>query len=359
MTYRRAAVPVLTGGLVFVVLLWWAGQSIHALGLSGADTMIDGQTYATLRQWLLPWSYDGLGAGPGADYLRLLHTGLQVRYAAAFVFFVAGAVLLVHRMPPVRGRRVALLLVLWAWAQMAATLALTVSAPWLLLASVRPSFRPLSRLSALIAAGHELPLFAGLVAAGVTALIARLAIEDAEPPRPTAVTRRAARWAATAGTAVVAVSLLLLSYVAVAARIQAFDPTAIGVLSEPGEFLRQWLLLGFWAGPDGASPGTWLLGRAADLLTLAVVWFTLRRLPALLTRPTLPALALGGVCATVLGLMAGQLLRVLTTGSAPLQLVGTFATAYPSALTFGLLAGLATTLALHLTPTPAPANSQE
>ncbi|GAB7028984.1 hypothetical protein [Streptomyces platensis] len=40
MTYRRAAIPALAGGLVLTALLWWAGASAHALHLPGATGMM-------------------------------------------------------------------------------------------------------------------------------------------------------------------------------------------------------------------------------------------------------------------------------------------------------------------------------
>ncbi|MFG3514901.1 hypothetical protein [Streptomyces bobili] len=70
---------------------------------------------------------------------------------------------------------------------------------------------------------------------------------------------------------------------------------------------RQLLLLGAWSGPAGTPLGDWLLYRLGDVLLLyrlgdvlllAVVWCTLRGLPGLLTRVSVPAMAEGGVCAT-------------------------------------------------------------
>ncbi|WP_431961798.1 hypothetical protein [Actinacidiphila sp. bgisy160] len=56
MTYRRAAIPVLTGGLLLTALLWWAGASAHALNLPGAVDMLGGRAAAELGTWLTPWS---------------------------------------------------------------------------------------------------------------------------------------------------------------------------------------------------------------------------------------------------------------------------------------------------------------
>ncbi|MFG3267279.1 MULTISPECIES: hypothetical protein [Streptomyces] len=61
---------------------------------------------------------------------------------------------------------------------------------------------------------------------------------------------------------------------------------------------RQLLLLGAWSGPAGTPLGDWLLYRLGDVLLLAVVWCTLRGLPGLLTRVSVPTMAEGGVCAT-------------------------------------------------------------
>lgn len=105
-------------------------------------------------------------------------------------------------------------------------------------------------------------------------------------------------------------------------------------------------------GPSGAALGDWLVVRLGDVLLLAVVWWALRRLPALLTRATVPAMAVGAVCATVLGLLASQLLRTATdrTGMSygPLQLFAGLGGGVPAALTFGLAAGAAAAVTLRL-----------
>ncbi|MFF6783294.1 hypothetical protein [Streptomyces sp. NPDC012510] len=73
----------------------------------------------------------------------------------------------------------------------------------------------------------------------------------------------------------IAFSLVALSYRSAAAALQtAFSGG--GLFSEPGDLLRQWLLLGAWAGPAGSSLGEWLLYRAVDLLLLVEVWWALR-----------------------------------------------------------------------------------
>lgn len=58
MTYRRAAIPALAGGLLLTALLWWAGASVNALHLSGTADAIGGRAAADLEYWLSPWSYD-------------------------------------------------------------------------------------------------------------------------------------------------------------------------------------------------------------------------------------------------------------------------------------------------------------
>ncbi|MFF5482001.1 hypothetical protein ACFY5C_32415 [Streptomyces sp. NPDC012935] len=367
MTYRRAVIPALAGAVLLTALLWWAGASVRALDLPGADGVLGGQTAAGLEQWLTPWSYDppasaqfgadvpgGAGdvAGASGDrYRELYGTALQIRFCAVFAFFVLGALLLIRRLPPVRGRMTAAFLALWGWGLVAGTLAVTISAPWLIAAWGHGSYRFLPQLASVISSGRQILVVTAFVAAAGTVLAARVADKETEPPAPQAVPARAARLAATVGTAVIALSLVVLSYQDVAAAIQ----TAFiggGLLSEPGDLLRQWLLLGAWSDPSGAALGDWLVVRLGDVLLLAVVWWALRRLPPLLTRATVPAMAVGAVCATVLGLLASQLLRMATdrTGMSYglLQQFAGLGGGVPAALTFGLAAGAAAAVTLRL-----------
>ncbi|MEU0399591.1 hypothetical protein ABZ318_04975 [Streptomyces sp. NPDC006197] len=359
MTYRRAVIPALVGGLLLTALLWWAGASADALHLPGSGGTLGAEPVAELQRWLAPWSYDppafldsgaqvsGHVGDTGDDnrgyYNGLYTTGLQIRYGAVLVFFVLGALLLVRRLPPVRGRTTAAFLALWTWGIAAGTLALTVSAPWLIASSGHGSYRFLPQLSNVIAGGQQLPVAVGLVAAGATVLVARITAEGAGPLPRTDVPARAARLAATAGTAVIALSVVVLSYHPVAAALQTYSPAG-GLLSEPGDLLRQWLLLGAWDVPAGGPILDWLLYRASDVLLLAVVWWALRRLPGLLTRATLPAMAAGAVCATLLGLLAGQLLRIAVVRAGPQQGLLSFSAGLgngiPAALTCGLAAGV-------------------
>ncbi|MGW0843821.1 hypothetical protein ACWD26_27510 [Streptomyces sp. NPDC002787] len=366
MTYRRAAIPAVVGGLLLTALLWWAGASESALRLPGAIDVLGAQAAADLERWLAPWSYappasaqvgaavsGGIGDTARSDssrYLALYETALQIRFAAVFAFFVPGAVLLVRRLPPVRGRTAAALLAVWAWGLVAGTLAVTVSAPWLIAAQGHGSYRFLPQLAAVISSGRQVLVGTALLAAVVTVLIARATVKGAGPLPQEVVPARAARLAATAGTALITLSLVVLSYQSVAASIQtAFSGG--GLLSEPGDLLRTWLLLGGWSGPAGASLGDWLLYRAIDVLLLAVVWWALRLLPGLLTRATVPALAVGAVCATVLGLLTSQLLRMLLEGAQlrwDLYVAASLGGGVPAALTWGLLAGVATALTLRV-----------
>lgn len=366
MTYRRAAIPALAGGLLLTALLWWSGASTNALRLPGATGVIGGQAAAELERWLAAWSYDppaairlgaemsgGTGEMARADdtrYLSLYATSLQIRFGAVFAFFVPGALLLLRRLPPVRGRMPAALLALWAWGMVAGTLAMTVSAPWLIAALGHGSYRFLPQLASVVASGRQVLVATALVAAAVTVLAARVTARGAGPQPRVVVPARAARLAATAGTAVIAVSSVVLSYQSVAAAIQTVSPDG-GLFAEPGDLVRQWLLLGGWGSPAGASFGDWLLYRTADVLLLAVVWWALRRLPGLLTRATVPAMAVGAVCATVLGLLASQLLRmVLDDSGLQWGWPGLFAgvgNGVPAALTFGLVAGVTAAVTLR------------
>ncbi|MGW6568103.1 hypothetical protein [Streptomyces sp. NPDC054975] len=367
MTYRRAVIPAVAGGLLLTALLWWAGASAQALHLPGATGTIGGPATAELDRWLAPWAYDPPASyGPGTGdtaltdtsrYLSLHTTGMQIRFGAVFAFFVPGALLLIRRLPPVAGRMPATLLGVWAWGLVAGTLAVAVSAPWVIAAQGRGSYRFLPNLASVIASGRQVLVLTALLTAAVTVLVAWAAVKGAEPRPRRTVPARAARLAATAGTAVVAFSLVVLSYHPVAATIQTFSPDG-GPLAEPGDLLRQWLLLGAWAGPAGGSMGAWLLYRAADVLLLAVVWWALRVLPGLLTRVTVPAMAAGAVCATVLGLLASQLLRIATDGTGLrwglLHLSATLGNGVPAALTWGLVAGVAAALTLRPTLRDAP-----
>ncbi|MFH9243878.1 hypothetical protein ACH4LK_00255 [Streptomyces lydicus] len=367
MTYRRAAIPALVGGIVLTALLWWVGASTHALHLPGATNVIGGPAAAELEHWLTPWSYDPpSSAQPGAEasggagdagwfdgvgYLALYTTALQIRFGAVFAFFVFGAILLVRRLPPVRGRRTAALLAVWGWGLVAGTLAVTVSAPWLIAAGGHGSYRFLPQLASVISSGRQILVVTALVAAVVTVLAGRVAVDGTDPLPQEVVPVRAARLAATVGTAVIALSLVVLSYQPVAAALQQISPN-VGLLAEPGDLLRQWLLLGAWTGPTGTPLGDWLLYRAADVLLLAVVWWALRRLPGLLTRVTVPVMAVGAVCATVLGLLASQLLRMATDGTGLrwglLHLSAELGGGVPAALTCGLVAGVAAALTLRV-----------
>ncbi|MFI8962205.1 hypothetical protein ACIGO8_08825 [Streptomyces sp. NPDC053493] len=359
MTYRRAAIPAVAGGLLLTALLWWAGASGQALRLPGSGDALGGRMVAELQYWLAPWSYDppapdGYGpGGPDAErYLSLHSTGMQIRFAAVFVFFVPGALLLLRRLPPVRGggRTPAALLALWTWGLVAGTLAVTVSAPWLIAAQGHGSYRFLPQLAGVMAAGRQILTPTALLAAAVTVALGRVTAKGAGPvPRPDVPARRA-RLAATAGTAVVALSLVVLSYESVAGAIQAFSPDG-GPLAEPGDLLRQLLLLGGWTGPGGAPGGGWLLQRLVDALVLLVVWWALRLLPGLLTRITVPAMAAGAVCATVLGLLVSQLLRMATDGAGPrwglVHVSGNLGHGVPAALVWGTVAGTVAALILR------------
>ncbi|WP_330300185.1 hypothetical protein [Streptomyces sp. NBC_00503] len=372
MTYRRAAIPALAGGLLLAALLWWAGASTAALRLPGSTDVLGFRATSELEHWLAPWSYDppgaeGAGGGSGdgsggtARYLSLYETAVQIRFGAVFAFFLPGALLLVRRLPPVRGRMPAALLAVWAWGLVAGMLARAVSAPWLIAGQGHGSYRFLPQFSSVIASGAQVLVVAALVAAAVTVLVARITAKGAGPLPQAVVPARATRLAATVGTALIAVSLWALSYQSVAASIQEVS-TGSGLFSEPGELLRQWLLLGGWTAPTGGSLGRWLLYRVPDLLLLAVVWGALRRLPGLLTRVTVPAVMVGAVCATVLGLLASQLLQVVLTAAdsgARWGALGLFAIlggGVPAALTWGLVAGAAAAVTLRLvTDRTAPA----
>ncbi|MFH8349880.1 hypothetical protein [Streptomyces sp. NPDC018045] len=365
MTYRRAAIPALVAGLLITLLLWWAGASAQALRLPGTTGVLDARSVTELRRWLVPWSYDpsaglpsgepGTGGdadlGTGTRYADLYRTAMQIRFAAVFVFFLAGALLLIRRLPPTQGRTPATLLALWAWGPVAGTLAVTVSAPWLIASGGHGSYRFLPQLAGVAASSGPVVVFAALLTAALTVLVARVTAKGAAPLPRRSVPPRAARLAASTGTAVIALSLVVLSYESVAAWMQTSFGGA-GLLSEPGDLLRQWLLLGGWTGPGTTPLGDWLLYRAADVLTLAVVWWALRLLPGLLTRATVPAMTTGAVCATVLGLMAGHVLHTAMDGTltiwGPVHLFSELGAGVPAALTFGAIAGVAVHVTLRL-----------
>lgn len=230
---------------------------------------------------------------------------------------------------------------LWRWA---------VSAPWLIAAQGHGSYRFLPQLASVISSGRQVLLGTALVAAVGTVLVARVTAKGAGPLPQVVVRVRPARLATTAGTAVIALSLVVLSYQPVAAALQTVSPDG-GLFAEPGDLLRQWLLLGAWSIPSGAPIGDWLLYRAAVVLLLAVV-LALRRPPRLLTRTTVPAMAVGAVCATVLGLLASQLLRMATDGVGLrwglLQLAAGIGGGVPAALTCGPAAGVAAAVTLRV-----------
>ncbi|MFB6638934.1 hypothetical protein ACFCYF_16965 [Streptomyces chartreusis] len=358
MEYRRAVTPAVAGGAMVTLLLWWAGASADVLRLEGATDVLGHEAVTGLQSWLLPWAYEPSGGtaggyldGTGASrYLGLHHTAIQIRYAAMFVFYTAGALLLVRRIPPERGRTWAALFALWAWGLVAATLAVTVSAPWLIAAGGHGSYRFLPQLASLSSAGRPIAVPVALAAAAWTVLVARLALKGAEPQPRESVPARPALLAATVGTVVVAVSLIVLSYESNAATLQtAF--TGGGLLGEPGDLLRQWLLLGGWSGPGGAPLGDWLLYRLGDVLLLAVVWCALRWLPGLLTRVSVPAMAACGVCAVVLGLLAEQALRMARDGtqmrSGLLYVTSGLGEGVTAALLWGAIAGVAATVTLR------------
>lgn len=364
MTYRRAVIPALVGGLLITLLLWWAGASTQVLQLRGTTSVFDPQSVSELVRWLAPWSYDSpaelmsvgpvgasSAAGGSTQYADLYSTAMQIRFVAVFVFFLVGALLLVRRIPPTQGRTPATLLALWAWAPVAGTLAVTVSAPWLIASRGHGSYRVLPALASAVASSGPVTVFAGLLTAVVTVLVARVTAKGEEPLPRQSVPPRPARLAASVGTAVVALSLVVLSYQSVAAWIQTSFGSG-GMLSEPGDLLRQWLLLGGWTGPGSTGLGDWLLYRAVDVILLAVVWWALRLLPGLLTRTTVPAMAVGAVCATVLALMASQVLHMaiddMATVYGPVHVFSTLGNGVPAALTFGVAAGLAAVATLRL-----------
>ncbi|PKT74916.1 hypothetical protein CW362_00525 [Streptomyces populi] len=363
MTYRRAVIPALVGSLLVTLLLWGAAESAQALQPRGVPHVFGAGTVSRLRMWLRPWTYDrsaalladapedGGAAVGGGVFADRYTTAMQIRFVAVFAFFLAGALLLIRRIPPTRGRTPATVLGLWAWTPMAGVLAVTVSAPWEIASYGHPGFRVLPRLASVSVSSGSATVPAGLLAALATVLVARVTAEGAEPSPRRTVAPRAARLVASAGTAVIALSLVVLSYQSAAAWIQtSFDGG--GRLSEPGELLRAWLLLGGWTSPEATPIGDWLLYRAADALVLVVVWWVLRLLPGLLTRTTAPAMAMGGVCATVLALLAGRTVHLAFDDPfpvrGPVDLITHLGAGVPAALTFGVTAGLTALVTLRL-----------
>ncbi|MGA5282843.1 hypothetical protein ACPCSK_20860 [Streptomyces griseoincarnatus] len=359
MEYRHAAIPAVAGGLMLTLLLWWAGASADALDLDGATGALGIETVNALRSWLNPWAYDPrpgasvAATADGASYLALRDTAMQIRFVAVFLFYAAGALLLVRRLPAERGRVWQALLALWAWGVVAGTLAVTVSAPWMIASGVRGSYRFLPQLAALASAGRTVLVPLALAAAAWTVFVTRVALRDTEPQPRADVPARTAVVAATVGTAVVAVSVVLLSYQANAARIQTMF-TGGGFLGEPGDLLRQWLLLSAWSGPSGAGLWDWLLVLFGDVLLLAVVWCALRWLPGMLTRVSVPAMAVCTVCAVVLGLLVRHLWRVVavdggTTSWHLLRAASGLGEGTSAAVLWGTLAGVTATVVLRVT----------
>ncbi|WP_268221661.1 hypothetical protein [Streptomyces sp. EMB24] len=359
MEYRHAAIPAVAGGLMLTLLLWWAGASADALDLDGATGALGIETVNALRSWLNPWAYDPrpgasvTATADGASYLALRDTAMQIRFVAVFLFYAAGALLLVRRLPAERGRVWQALLALWAWGVVAGTLAVTVSAPWMIASGGRGSYRFLPQLAALASAGRTVLVPLALAAAAWTVFVTRVALRNTEPQPREDVPARTAVVAATVGTAVVAVSVVLLSYQANAARIQTMF-TGGGFLGEPGDLLRQWLLLSAWSGPSGIGLWDWLLVLFGDVLLLAVVWCALRWLPGMLTRVSVPAMAVCTVCAVVLGLLVRHLWRVVaveggTTSWHLLRAASGLGEGTSAAVLWGTLAGVTATVVLRAT----------
>ncbi|MFE3518198.1 hypothetical protein [Streptomyces sp. NPDC059166] len=375
MTYGRAAAPAVAGGLLLTLLLWWAGASVNALHLQGTADVLGGRVAADLEHWLSPWSFElpdavrwgtgsvsGTGEPAGVNgsrYTALYATGMQIRIITVFAFFLPGALLLVRRLPPVNGRVPAALAAVWGWGMVAGTLAVTVSAPWLIASHGRGSFRFLPQLAGEMTAGRQILVPASLLAAVVTVLVARVTAKGAGDIPRAVVPAGVARLSATAGTVVVALSLFVLSHQSVAAKLQGTYLSG-GLLSEPGDLLRQLLLLGAWDWPAGLALDRWLMYRATDVLLLLVVWWALRLLPSLLTRATVPAMAAGAVGATVMGLLAGQSARILMDASDSgmrwglVQMTSVIGTGVPAALVVGAVAGTTAAVTLRLTAVRMP-----
>ncbi|MEU3660343.1 hypothetical protein AB0E77_11350 [Streptomyces sp. NPDC032940] len=369
MTYRRVLGPALFGALLMAGLLWWAGSSAHALSLPGATRFFGPDQANRLVAWTMPWSTDLPSAsrfsepsgavGHGADYADLRETAMRVRYAALVLLFAGGALPLLRRLPG-RGvrRAMACTAALWGWGVAAAVLAVTVSAPWMVASGGSASFRLLPRLASTMAQGRELPVGAALVAAAAaTGLVTLLRGEATTQTRAAMPSAATARLAATLGTLVVALALVVLSNDRVAGHIQT-GVGGGGRLSEPGDLLRQWVQLSAWTMPSGSGSGRWLLYRLGDVALLALVWWGLRLLPVLLDRVTYPACVLGAVAATTLGVvMSGvwnSLLSYQGSTGGPLLYYVSIGSGVSAALVFGALAGCASALTLRLRTRPQP-----
>jgi hypothetical protein len=363
MAYRRVLAPAVFGALLLAGLLWWAGTSAHALSLPGATGFFGPDQANRLAAWTMPWSTgspssarltDPAGApGHGADYAALRETAMGVRYAALVLLFACGAVPLLRRLSDRgAGRAAVAVAALWGWGIVAAMLAVTVSAPWMVASGGSAAFRLLPGLASAMSQGRELPVGAALVAAaGAVGLMTLLRPEVTPPPGRSVATAATARLAATLGTAVVAIALAVLSNDRVAGRMQT-GFTGNGRLSEPGDLLRQWIQLGAWTLPTDSAPGRWLLYRLGDVALLAVVWWGLRLLPVLLARVTYPAYSLGAVAATTLGVVASGLWQSLlsyqgSTGG-PLLYYVSLGSGVSAALVFGILAGCVSTVTVRI-----------
>jgi hypothetical protein len=376
MAYRRVLAPAVFGALLLAGLLWWAGTSAHALSLPGATRFFGPDQANRLAAWTMPWSTDSpssaqftdpTGApGHGADYAALRETAMRVRYAALVVLFACGAVPLLRRLSDRgAGRAAVAVAALWGWGIVAAMLAVTVSAPWMVASGGSAAFRLLPGLASAMSQGRELPVGAALVAAaGAVGLMTLLRPEVIPPPGRSVPTAAAARLAATVGTAVVAIALAVLSNDRVAGRMQT-GFTGNGRLSEPGDLLRQWIQLGAWTLPTGSAPGRWLLYRLGDVALLALVWWGLRLLPVLLNHVTYPAYSLGAVAATTLGVVVSgvwhSLLSYQGSTGGPLLYYVSVGSGVSAALVFGILAGCASTVTVRIrsrAQQPAPPTPQ-
>ncbi|MEV3973456.1 hypothetical protein AB0K68_35870 [Streptomyces sp. NPDC050698] len=378
MTYRRVLAPAALGALLLAGLLWWAGTSTHALSLPGATRFLGPDQANRLAAWTMPWSTDSpssaqftdpVGApGHGADYAALRETAMRVRYAALVLFFACGAVPLLRRLSDRGvGRAAVAVAALWGWGIVAAMLAVAVSAPWMVASGGSAAFRLLPGLASAMSQGRELPVGAALVAAAGAVGLMTLLRSGVAPSSDRSVPSLAtARLAATMGTAVVAVALVVVSNDRVAGRIQT-GVTGNGRLSEPGDLLRQWVQIGAWTLPSGSAPGQWLLYRLGDVALLALVWWGLRLLPVLLDRVTYPAYSLGAVAATTLGVVVSEVWHSLpsyqgSTGGALLYYVSV-GSGVSAALVFGTLAGCAGTMTIRIRgraqqSAPAPPQNQ-
>ncbi|MET9762256.1 hypothetical protein ABZ016_24915 [Streptomyces sp. NPDC006372] len=363
MTYRRVLAPAVFGALLLAGLLWWAGASAHALSLPGATRFFGPDQANRLAAWTMPWSTDSpssaqfndpAGApGHGADYAALREAAIRVRYAALVLLFACGAAPLLRRLSGRgAGRAAVAVAALWGWGIVAAMLAVTVSAPWMVASGGSAAFRLLPGLASAMSQGRELPVGAALVAAaGAVGLMTLLRPEVTPPPGRSVPTAATARLAATLGTAVVAIALAVLSNDRVAGRMQT-GFTGNGQLSEPGDLLRQWIQLGAWTLPTGSAPGPWLLYRLGDVALLALVWWGLRLLPVLLDRVTYPAYSLGAVAATTLGVVVSgvwhSLLSYQGSTGGPLLYYVSVGSGVSAALVFGTLAGCASTATVRI-----------